>query len=74
MKKKYLKSMRECQNNLGIEDEQHLIDKVFSDEMILESIYKLQMDLAEYLTQKDFYDSKAELTLQEISRLEKQLN
>lgn len=74
MKKKYLKSIHECQNNLGIEDEQHIIDKVFSDEMILENIYKLQMHLAEFLTQRDYFDSKAELTLQEISRLEQQLN
>jgi len=73
MKKKYLKSMRECQNYPESESDS-IIDKVFSDEMALESIYKLQMHLAEYLTQKDYYDSLVELTLQEISRLELQLN
>lgn len=71
MKKKYLKTMNECQD---YPESESIIEKVFTDEMILENIYKLQMNLAEYLTQKDFYDSKSELTIQEINRLEQQLN
>ncbi|MEX0596702.1 MAG: hypothetical protein WD512_09390 [Candidatus Paceibacterota bacterium] len=75
MKNKYLKTMRECVAATGQEScNNAVIDRAFSDEIILEKIYSLQMDLAEYLTRQDYFDSKSELTLQEINRLENQLN
>lgn len=70
--KKYLKSMNECINNEN--EDNSIIDKVFSNEMIYEQLYKLELDVIEYTTQKNYFENKAQVTEQEMNRLRKMLD
>lgn len=70
--KKYLKSMNECINNEN--EDNSIIDKVFNNEMIYEQLYKLELDVIEYTTQKNYFENKAQVTEQEMNRLRKMLD